>query len=63
MRDVHGRRVDRSDELSALAGQVHAMERNAITRAARAHYAAVAAEYDFQAEHARSVEQNGHKDG
>jgi hypothetical protein len=62
MRDVHGRRVDRSDELSALAEQVHAMERNATTRAARVHYAAVAAEYDFQADRARSLEQSEHKD-
>ena len=63
MRWIHERRAERSDELAALAKQVHDLENSATTSTARLHYAAVAAEYDRDADAMREMEQAEHKLG
>lgn len=63
MRWIHGRRAERSDDLAALAQQVHDLEGSATTDSARQHYAAVAAEYERDAEAMRAMEQAEHKLG
>jgi hypothetical protein len=61
MQGVVGKRDDRSEELSALAAQLHELEREAFTEEARRRYALVAEEYDARAERARDLERAEHK--